>query len=121
LRVVEILPLLYDSMTTRFRLERFGRGEDTGVKSNIAAHVQFKRGDIEQVPDGAQSVEVVDPLTLVVKLGGWPGRLFKGHWTRWLNWRSILEPAGGYATFTAHASFIAAIFTALVRKLIHHI
>ncbi len=41
-------PLLYDEMTTRFRIERFGRGEDTGVKSNIAAHIQFKRGDLEQ-------------------------------------------------------------------------
>ncbi len=44
----EDAPLLLDNMTTRFRVERMGMGEDTGVKSNIADHVQFKRGDLEQ-------------------------------------------------------------------------
>ena len=41
-------PLLHDNMTTRFRVERVGKGEDTGEKSNIAGHLQFKRGDLEQ-------------------------------------------------------------------------
>jgi len=40
-------PLLLDKMTTRFRIERNGLGEDTGVKSNVADHLQFKRGNIE--------------------------------------------------------------------------
>ena len=31
-----------------YRLERFERGEDTSAKSNIAGHLQFKRGDLEQ-------------------------------------------------------------------------
>ncbi len=44
----EDAPLLLDNMTTRFRVERLGLGQDTGVKSNIADHVQFKRGDLEQ-------------------------------------------------------------------------
>ena len=44
----EDAPLLLDNMTTRFRVERMGMGQDTGVKSNIADHVQFKRGDLEQ-------------------------------------------------------------------------
>ncbi len=42
----EDAPILHENMTTRFRVDRFGRGEDTGVKSNIAGHIQFKRGDI---------------------------------------------------------------------------
>lgn len=40
-------PLLHEEMTTRFRVERFARGDDTGVKSNIAGHIQHKRGDVE--------------------------------------------------------------------------
>ena len=41
-------PLLHDDMSTRFRVERFARGEDTGEKSNVAGHLQFARGDLEQ-------------------------------------------------------------------------
>ena len=41
-------PLLHDTMTTRFRVERMGLGDDTGVSSNVAAHVQFRGGDIEK-------------------------------------------------------------------------
>ncbi|MBI4297675.1 MAG: xanthine dehydrogenase family protein molybdopterin-binding subunit [Chloroflexi bacterium] len=41
-------PFLHESMTTQFRVDRFGRGEDTGVKSNIADHIQLKSGDLEQ-------------------------------------------------------------------------
>ena len=44
----ENAPLLHENMTTRFRVERIGKGEDTGVQSNIAGHLQFKRGDLEQ-------------------------------------------------------------------------
>jgi CO/xanthine dehydrogenase Mo-binding subunit len=40
-------PLLHEGMTTRFRVERFARGEDTGVPSNIAGHIQHKIGDVE--------------------------------------------------------------------------
>jgi CO/xanthine dehydrogenase Mo-binding subunit len=38
----------HDELTTVLRLERFGPGEDTGVRSNIASQIQFKRGDAEQ-------------------------------------------------------------------------
>jgi len=41
-------PLLHEHMTTRFRVERFERGQDTRAQSNIAGHLQFKRGDLEQ-------------------------------------------------------------------------
>ena len=44
----EDAPLLHDDMSTRFRVERFARGEDTGKKSNIAGHLQFARGNLEQ-------------------------------------------------------------------------
>ena len=40
--------LLHDDMTTYFKVERFARGDDTGVKSNIAGHIQHKVGDVEQ-------------------------------------------------------------------------
>ena len=40
-------PLLHEGMTTRFRVERFARGEDTGVPSNVAGHIQHKLGDVE--------------------------------------------------------------------------
>ena len=39
-------PLLHEDMTTRFRVERFARGEDTGEQSNIAGHIQHKLGDV---------------------------------------------------------------------------
>src|SRR3989449_2056077 len=34
--------------STRFRVERFERGQDTSEKSNIAGHLQFTRGDLAQ-------------------------------------------------------------------------
>ena len=43
----EDAPLLHDDMTTRFRVERFGPGDDTGERSNIAGHLQHKLGDVE--------------------------------------------------------------------------
>ena len=44
----EDAPLLHENMTTRFRVDRFGRGEDTGVQSNVAGHIQHKLGDPEK-------------------------------------------------------------------------
>ncbi|MBI2866904.1 MAG: xanthine dehydrogenase family protein molybdopterin-binding subunit, partial [Chloroflexi bacterium] len=41
-------PLLHEEMTTRNIAARFDRGSDTGVRSNIGSHLQFKRGDVEQ-------------------------------------------------------------------------
>src|SRR3989454_8987578 len=49
-------PLLHEAMTTRFRVERFARGDDTGVKSNIAGHIQHKLGDVET---GFRQAEVI--------------------------------------------------------------
>jgi CO/xanthine dehydrogenase Mo-binding subunit len=44
----EDAPLLHDDMTTRFRVERFASGDDTGEKSNVAGHIQHKLGDVEK-------------------------------------------------------------------------
>jgi CO/xanthine dehydrogenase Mo-binding subunit len=52
----EDAPLLHENLTTMFRADRFGRGEDTGVSSNIAGHIQFKRGDLDQ---GFKEADVV--------------------------------------------------------------
>src|SRR5215470_7774951 len=41
-------PLLHETMTTRFRVERFERGQNTREPSNIAGHLQFTRGDLAQ-------------------------------------------------------------------------
>ena len=41
-------PLLHEGMTTMAVVERFSKGTDTGVVSNIASHIQFKRGDLDQ-------------------------------------------------------------------------
>ena len=49
-------PLLHEDMTTRFRVERFARGEDTGEQSNIAGHIQHKLGDVEK---GFQEAAVI--------------------------------------------------------------
>ena len=52
----EDAPLLHENLTTYFKLERFGRGDDTGVKSNIAGHIQHKLGDVEK---GFQEADVI--------------------------------------------------------------
>ncbi|MHB8574576.1 MAG: xanthine dehydrogenase family protein molybdopterin-binding subunit, partial [Dehalococcoidia bacterium] len=49
-------PLLHDEMTTRSLAERFSRGTDTGVHSNVASHIQFKRGDLDE---GFRQAEVI--------------------------------------------------------------
>ena len=41
-------PALHETMTTHFKSERFARGEDTGIKGNIAGHIQHKLGDVEK-------------------------------------------------------------------------
>jgi xanthine dehydrogenase molybdenum-binding subunit len=46
--IKEGAPLLHDDLTTRSLAERFSRGTDTGVRSNVASHIQYKQGDVEQ-------------------------------------------------------------------------
>ena len=49
-------PVIHDAMTTHSLEQRFTRGTDTGVNSNIASHLQFNRGEVEQ---GFEDAEVV--------------------------------------------------------------
>ena len=44
----EDAPLIHENMTTRFRVERFSRGDDTGVQSNIAGHIEHQLGDVNK-------------------------------------------------------------------------
>src|SRR5690606_2691231 len=41
-------PLLHADMTTYQKADRFARGDDTGVHSNVAQHIAIAQGDIEQ-------------------------------------------------------------------------
>ncbi len=41
-------PLLHDTLSTHFKVDRFGKGEDLGVHSNVAGHIQHKLGDVEK-------------------------------------------------------------------------
>ena len=49
-------PLLLDTLTTRNLVQAYTRGEDSGVSSNVASHIQLKRGDLEQ---GFKHAEVI--------------------------------------------------------------
>lgn len=40
--------VLHENMTTRFREDRAGPGQDTGERGNVAGHLQHKLGDVEQ-------------------------------------------------------------------------
>ncbi|MBO20094.1 MAG: oxidoreductase [Chloroflexi bacterium] len=52
----EDAPLLHDNLSTHFKLERFSRGDDMGVQSNIASHIQHKLGDVEK---GFQEADII--------------------------------------------------------------
>jgi CO/xanthine dehydrogenase Mo-binding subunit len=48
--------VIHDSLSTRFTHDRFDKGDDTGVKGNIASHVQHILGDVEK---GFQEADVI--------------------------------------------------------------
>ena len=41
-------PIVHETMTTRSLQARFTPGTDTGVNSNIASHLRFERGDLDE-------------------------------------------------------------------------
>lgn len=41
-------PVLHEGLRTMFRTGAFARGDDTGVKGNVAGHVQVQQGDVEE-------------------------------------------------------------------------
>ena len=46
--MVDGSPLIHENQTTKDSAAAFAGGADSGVKSNIASHLQFKNGDIEE-------------------------------------------------------------------------
>ncbi len=52
----EDAPLILEELTTQSVAQAYVRGTDTGVKSNIASHIQMKRGDLEQ---GFKNADVI--------------------------------------------------------------
>ena len=79
--LAEDAPLLHDSLTTVFRVERFGPGENTGVKSNVAGHIQFKRGDLEQGFKEAHVIVEREFTTQPVHQGYIEPHTSTGHWS----------------------------------------
>ena len=79
--LAEDAPLLHDSLTTVFRVERFGPGENTGVKSNVAGHIQFKRGDLEQGFKEADIIVEREFTTQPVHQGYIEPHTSTGHWS----------------------------------------
>ena len=49
-------PVIHDNLSTHFTHDRFMKGDDTGVKGNVASHIQHKLGDTEQ---GFKAADVI--------------------------------------------------------------
>ena len=49
-------PVIHDKLSTHFTHDRFIKGDDTGVKGNVASHIQHKLGDIEK---GFQQADII--------------------------------------------------------------
>lgn len=58
-------PVLHEDLTTTFRVERAGRGEDTGTRGNIAGHIQLKRGGLTR---GFEEADVVVERELTTQM-----------------------------------------------------
>jgi CO/xanthine dehydrogenase Mo-binding subunit len=67
--MAEGAPLLHEGMTTLSLAERFGRGTDTGVTSNVASHIQFKSGDVDEGFQRAEAIVERDYTTSTVHQG----------------------------------------------------
>ena len=52
----ENAPVIHDDLSTHFTHDRFLKGDDTGVKGNVASHIQHKLGDVEK---GFQEADVI--------------------------------------------------------------
>jgi xanthine dehydrogenase molybdenum-binding subunit len=76
----EDAPLLHEQLTTRSIAERFTRGTDTGVRSNIASHIQFKRGDLEQGFAQADVIVEREFTTSTVHQGYIEPHVSTAHW-----------------------------------------
>jgi xanthine dehydrogenase molybdenum-binding subunit len=73
-------PLIHDTLTAREIQSRIDRGQDTGAHGNIASHLQFKRGDIEQGFKDADAIVEREFTTKMVHQGYIEPRTTTAHW-----------------------------------------
>ena len=62
-------PLIHETLTSRNKQEWIAPGDDTGVHSNIASHVQFRRGDPDRAFEDADVVVEREFTTKMVHQG----------------------------------------------------
>ncbi len=62
-------PLIHETLTLRTKQEWMAPGDDTGVQSNIASHVQFRRGDPDQALEDSYVVVEREFTTKMVHQG----------------------------------------------------
>ncbi|MSP78910.1 MAG: xanthine dehydrogenase family protein molybdopterin-binding subunit [Dehalococcoidia bacterium] len=97
-------PLIHEKLTTFFTKDRQGRGENTGVKSNIATHLQFKRGDLATGFKEAHVVVEREFTTSMVHQGYIEPYVSTGQWGkdgRITVWTSTQNPFGIRASTAA--------------------
>jgi len=98
-------PILHKDMTTMFRTANFAKGEDTGVKGNVAGHIQILHGDVEQGFREADDVIVERELnTSMVHQGYLEPFASTAHWTaddRVTIWTSTQNAFGMRSTVAA--------------------
>jgi CO/xanthine dehydrogenase Mo-binding subunit len=76
-------PLIHgDKMTTRSVAQRFTRGTDTGVASNVASYIQFKGGDLEEGFRQADLVVEREFATKMVHQGYVEPHAATAYWSR---------------------------------------
>ena len=75
-------PVLHENLTTIFRVDRFGKGEDTGVKGNVAGLIQFKRGDLDEGFSKSDVVVEREFTTQTVHQGYIEPHTSTGHWSQ---------------------------------------
>lgn len=74
-------PILHEDLTTMFRTANFARGEDTGVKGNVAGHIQILHGDVEQGFREADVIVERELNTSMVHQGYIEPFAATAHWT----------------------------------------
>ena len=78
--MAEDAPLLHEQMTTRSLAERFSRGTDSGVQSNIASHLQFKHGNLDEGFSRAEVIVEREFTTSTVHQGYIEPHASTAHW-----------------------------------------
>ncbi|MEE9284459.1 MAG: molybdopterin cofactor-binding domain-containing protein, partial [Dehalococcoidia bacterium] len=72
--------LIHEDLTTHEVERRFTKGTDTGVHSNVASHLQFKQGDVEEAFREADVVVEREFTTVPVHQGYIEPQNSTAHW-----------------------------------------